>query len=132
MPQLAEQSAHPGRVRPDFQCDPTARHGTEDFLQRFPMGTDSLLQLYLPCFIHHAVPAVTISQIQSDGQLLLRIIPVLFRRYGANLFHCRSPFYLCLEHVDNLGAYSIPHGDRPSHLICLPHNSPGVHSSRNF
>src|SRR5450432_1780663 len=24
------------------------------------------------------------------------------------LLHCRSPFYLCLEHVDNLGAYSIP------------------------
>jgi hypothetical protein len=26
----------------------------------------------------------------------------------AYLLHCRSPFYLCLEHVDNLGAYSIP------------------------
>jgi hypothetical protein len=27
-------------------------------------------------------------------------------------------FYLCFEHVDNLGAYRIPSGDRPSHLIC--------------
>jgi hypothetical protein len=27
--------------------------------------------------------------------------------------------YLCFEHVDNLGAYSIPSGDRPSHPICL-------------
>ena|ERR1035438_348732 len=32
----------------------------------------------------------------------------------AFILHCRSPFYLCLEHVDNLGAYSIPSGDRPS------------------
>src|ERR1035438_1967143 len=38
----------------------------------------------------------------------------------AFILHCRSPFYLCLEHVDNLGAYSIPSGDRPSHPICLP------------
>jgi len=27
--------------------------------------------------------------------------------------------YLCFEHVDNLGAYSIPSGDRPSHPIWL-------------
>lgn len=25
---------------------------------------------------------------------------------------------LCLERIDNLGAYSIPSGDRPSHPIC--------------
>jgi hypothetical protein len=25
--------------------------------------------------------------------------------------------YLCFEYVDNLGAYSIPPGDRPSHPI---------------
>jgi hypothetical protein len=24
----------------------------------------------------------------------------------SNLLHCRSPFYLCFEHVDNLGAYT--------------------------
>src|SRR6185503_5065146 len=27
------------------------------------------------------------------------------------------------EHVDNLGAYSIPSGDRPSHLICYQQRS---------
>src|SRR6266478_10214027 len=27
-------------------------------------------------------------------------------------------YLLCFEHVDNLGAYSIPSGDRPSHPIC--------------
>ncbi len=26
-------------------------------------------------------------------------------------------YLLCLKHVDNLGAYSIPSGDRPSHPI---------------
>jgi hypothetical protein len=58
-----------------------------------------------------------IAQIQSDGQSLPGNIPALLRRYGANLLHCRSPFYLCFEHVDNLGAYRIPSGDRPSHPI---------------
>src|SRR5690242_2112780 len=38
--------------------------------------------------------------------MLLRNIPALLGRCGANLLHCRSPFYLCLEHVDNLGAYT--------------------------
>src|SRR5579863_4474675 len=56
--------------------------------------------------IQHTRPGVAIAQIESDGQLLLRNIPALLRRCGANLLHCRSPFYLCLEHVDNLGAYT--------------------------
>src|ERR1700758_3360793 len=33
-------------------------------------------------------------------QSLPRNIPALLRRCGANLLHCRSPFSLCLEHVD--------------------------------
>ena len=117
MPQLAEQATDPGRMRPDFQRDPAARHRAEDFLQRFRIRADSLLQLYLPSFIHHAVPAVAISQIQSDGQLLLREILALLRRCGANLLHCRSPFYLCLEHVDNLGAYT---ASRPETGLLIP------------
>ena len=35
--------------------------------------------------------------------LLAEVAGVLF---DANLIHCRSPFYLCLEHVDNLGEYT--------------------------
>src|SRR4030095_10408291 len=93
---------------PAFQRDPAARHCAEDFLQRFCIRTDSLLQLELAAFIHHAIPAVAISQIQSDGQFLLRNIPALLRHCDANLLHCRSPFSLCFEHVDNLGAYRIP------------------------
>src|SRR5271156_6773312 len=68
----------------------------------------SALELYLTRFIQHAVPTVAISQIQSDGQFLLRNIPALRCCSGANLLHCRSPYLLCFEHVDNLGAYSIP------------------------
>src|SRR4051812_2781773 len=93
-------------MRPDFQCDPTAGHAPEDFLQRFRTRTNSLFQLYLTGLIHDAVPAVAIAQIQSDGQFLLRNIPALCCRSDANLLHCRSPFYLCFEHVDNLGAYT--------------------------
>src|SRR6185437_6431772 len=79
---------------------------TENLLQAFRSRAHSLLQLYLAGFIHHTVPAVAISQIQSDGQFLLRNIPARFAHCGANLLHCRSPFYLCFEHVDNLGAYT--------------------------
>src|SRR5579864_5794731 len=93
-------------MRPDFQCDPTARHGTEHFLQRFRGRAHSLFSLYLPCFVYYAVPAVAISQIKSDGQCLSEKISTLLGHCGANLLHCRSPFYLCLEHVDNLGAYT--------------------------
>src|SRR5213082_2331209 len=104
-------------MRPDFQCDPTARYGPEDFLQRFRTRTNSLFQLYLTGLIHDAVPAVAIAQIQSDGQFLLRNIPALRCRYGANLLHCRSPFYLCFEHVDNLGAYT---ASRPETGLLIP------------
>jgi hypothetical protein len=54
-------------MRPHFQCDPAARHCAEDFAQRFRIRADSLLQLYLARFVQHAVPAVAISQIQSNS-----------------------------------------------------------------
>src|SRR6201988_1636842 len=117
MPQLAEQATDPRRMRPDFQRDPLVRHLAEDFAQCFRMRATSLLQLYLAGFVQHAVPAVAISQIQSDGQFLLRNIPALPACYGANLLHCRSPFYLCFEHVDNLGAYT---ASRPETGLLIP------------
>jgi hypothetical protein len=49
--------------------------------------------------------------------LLSRDFLVRFCRYAANLLHCRSPFYLCLEHVDNLGAYS---ASRPETGLLIP------------
>jgi luciferase family oxidoreductase group 1 len=57
-------------------------------------------------FIQHAIPTGAIAQIQPDRQLLFGEISGLFCRYSANLPHCRSPFYLCFEHVDNLGPYT--------------------------
>src|SRR5438477_11932611 len=106
MPPLPKQAADPGRMRPDLQRDSTARHSAEDLLQCLRTGTDLLLQLYLARFIHYAKPTVAISQIQPDRELLLRKNPARLRGRGANLLHCRSPFYLCFEHVDNLGAYT--------------------------
>jgi len=81
-------------MRPDLQCDPAAWHPAEDFLQRFRTRSHPLLQLYLSHFIQHTVPAVAISQIQSDGQCWLRKSLTLPCRYGANLLHCRSPLSL--------------------------------------
>ena len=68
VPQSAQQPADPWRMRPGFQRDPAARHCPENFLQRFRIRADPLFRLYLASFIQHAVPAVAISQIQSDGQ----------------------------------------------------------------
>jgi hypothetical protein len=65
-------------MRPDFQCDPTARHRAENLLQRFPIRANSLFQLYLTCLIDDAIPAVAIAQIQSDGQLLGEIFLLCF------------------------------------------------------
>jgi hypothetical protein len=57
----------------------------------------SLFPLYLPGFIHHSVPTVAISQIQSNGQFLPRNITAL----------------RCCSGVDLL-VLRIPSGDRPS------------------
>ena len=66
-PQRLRSQSTPGRMRPDFQRDPAVRHLAKDFAQRFRMRAHALLQLYLAGFIQHAVPAVAISQIQSNG-----------------------------------------------------------------
>jgi len=76
---------------PGFKCDPTAGHRAEELLQPFRSRADWLLSLYVPRFIHHTVPAVAISKIQPDRHSLLRNIPALLCRCGANLFRCRSP-----------------------------------------
>jgi hypothetical protein len=60
-----------GFVEQGFPRHSAARDGAEDFLQRFRTPTNSLFQLYLTGLIDDAVPAVAISQIQSDGQFLL-------------------------------------------------------------
>ena len=66
-------------MRPDFQRDATARHRAEDFLQCFRCRPHPLLHLDLAGFIHHAVPTVAVSEIQSNGQFLLQNILALLR-----------------------------------------------------
>ena len=104
-------------MRPRFQRDPAVRQAAEDFAQCFCIRAHALFQLDLASFLQHAVPTVATAQIQSNGQFLFRNIPALLRRCSANLFHCRSPFYLCFEHVDNLGAYS---ASRPETGLLIP------------
>src|SRR5579864_2534297 len=105
-------------MRSGFQRDPTARHGAENFLQRFRRGPHSLFHLDLAGFIQHTVTTVAISQIESNGPCGLRKILALLCRYGANLLHCRSPFISCASgHVDNLGAYT---ASRPETGLLIP------------
>src|SRR5437763_430905 len=47
-------------------------------------------------------------------KFLLCFVAVVLTFFIAGLL-----YLLCLKHVDNLGAYSIPSGDRPSHPIWL-------------
>ena len=95
-------------MRPDFHRNPAVRHRAENFLQHCRIRTDSLLQLDRACFIQHAVPAVAISQIQSNRQFLLRDILALLCP-AVLTFFIAGLLYLCAsKHVDNLGAYSIP------------------------
>jgi hypothetical protein len=63
VPQFAQQATDPGRMGPNLQRDPTARHCPENFLQRFRRRPHSLLLLYPAAFVHHAIPTVAISQI---------------------------------------------------------------------
>src|SRR5215831_11526326 len=109
-------------MRPRLQRDPAMRHPGEDFLHGFLGCTQLLLANHLTCFVQHAVPARTIAQVQTDGQPATEIALACCRR-GATLLHCRSPYLLRFERVDNLGAYSIPSGDRPSHSICFHQQS---------
>ena len=85
-------------------------------LQCLRIRTHSLLELYLPRLIHHAVPAVAISQIQSDGQYLLRNIPALLCPYGTNLLHCRSPLSLVPQSTPTTWQRT-PHPAQTGHLI---------------
>src|SRR2546427_2009211 len=68
--------------------------------------------------------AESVSQIQSDRQLVTFQIFDSVHRVSANLVHGRSPFYCALS-ASIIGSVSHPAGDRPSHPIWLVHR-PGV------
>jgi hypothetical protein len=69
---------------------------------------DSAVNQIVNCFGQNRLALVENRLPLTARRVLLGKLPALLRRCGANLFHCRFPFYLCLEHVDNLGAYCIP------------------------
>jgi hypothetical protein len=59
--QLAQQPAHPGRMHPRFQPDPTPRHFPKHFFHRFRSRAQPLFQQHFSPFIQHAIPARSIA-----------------------------------------------------------------------
>jgi hypothetical protein len=93
--QFTQYPAHLRGVRPRFQCDPTPRHPTENFLHGLRWGRHFLFQNHFSRFIQNAVPTESISQIQPDRQLLTCIFFHLLCPCSANLLHSRSPLSPC-------------------------------------
>src|SRR5882762_6938744 len=101
-----------------FQCDSTAGDPAENLVDSLRCCRQAVLQKHVTCLIQNAVMAGSVSQVQTGGQLLLPENVVTGCLHSANLLHRRSPYSLCLEHVETLGAYRIPR--RPafsSHLV---------------
>jgi hypothetical protein len=67
-----------------------------------------LFQHYFPRFIQHAIPARSISQVQTDGQFLLAKIPRLPCPAVLIFFIAGLLYLLRFERVDNLEGYRIP------------------------
>jgi hypothetical protein len=97
VPQLAQHPAHPRRMHPRLQGDPTARHSPEHLLHGLRSRAHLLFQQHFARFIQHAIPTGPIAQIQTDGQFPVRKILRLACRCSANLFYCRSPLSLALR-----------------------------------
>ena len=87
VPQLGQLPADPRRMRPGFQCDPTARNLAEHLLDSFRCRRQFLLQNHFARFIQNAVMAGSISQIQTNRQLVLfeNLLPLY--RHSAILLH---------------------------------------------
>src|ERR1700684_2824484 len=83
-----------------LQGDEASRYLSKRLLHRFRCRRYFLFQNDFACFIQNPVERPTISQIHTDGLLLLMQNFVPPYLHSANLLHCRSPF-LCLEHVEH-------------------------------
>src|ERR1700684_2891124 len=104
-------------MRSGFQRDPTPRNLAEHLLDSFQCRGQFLFQDYFTRFVQDAVTAGSISQIQTDRQLVILENLDPLNRHSANLLHCRSPF--CASSASFIGSVSHPAG-RPafsSHLI---------------
>jgi hypothetical protein len=113
--QLTQQAAHPGRVHAGFQRDATVRYSAEHFLQAVVLSRCS--RRMVPVSSSTQYQLVRSPKSNPMVNFLLRDFPARVRRSGATLLHCRSPFYLCFEHVDNLGAYT---ASRPETGLLIP------------
>src|ERR1700688_1372430 len=106
--QLAQQPAHPRRVHSGLQRDPTARHGSEHFLHRFGSRASFCSS--------STSPASSSTQYQLErsprSRPIVSFFPEIFLLcFTATVlifFIAGLLYLLCLKHVDNLGAYSIP------------------------
>ena len=102
-----------------FQRDPAAPHGPENFLQRFRVRTDSLLQLYPACFVRNAVPAVAIPRSNPMVSLcceifLLRFVAAVLTFFIAGLlFICASSTSITWERTP----YPVRSPAFSSHLV---------------
>src|ERR1035441_4415934 len=108
MAQFGEKAAYPWRMRAGFQRDSATRHLPEGLLHRFRAGGDLLLNDHLARSVENTVEARPITKIEPNGQLLVLLSSHPTYRFCARLLHCRSPYLVRLERVDNLGAYRIP------------------------
>jgi hypothetical protein len=71
VPQLAQDSAHPRRMRPGFQRDPTVRHFAEPLAHRFRSRAQFLFLQHVTHFVEQAIPTRPIAQVQTNRQLRL-------------------------------------------------------------
>src|SRR3984885_14650329 len=103
--QPAQQTADPWRMRPGFQRDPAARHGTEHFAQRFRIRAHALLQLNAAGFIQHAVPAAAVSRSTPTVSVcreifLLGFVPTVLTFFIAGLlFICALSTSITWERI---------------------------------
>jgi hypothetical protein len=80
--------------------------------KHLPHGLRSRTQLLFPQyfarFVEQALPTRSIPRVQADRELRLRKFLVCFAATVLTFFIAGLLYLLCFEHVDNLGAYSIP------------------------
>src|SRR5712691_7055389 len=92
---------------PGLQGNETSRYLLKCRFHRFPCRRYFLFQNDFAGFIQNTVERPAISQIHTDGELLLleNFVPKCL--HSANLLHSRSPFHCALS-AFSLGAYRIP------------------------
>jgi hypothetical protein len=106
--QLAQKPAHPRRMDPALQSDAAVRHSTEHFAHHLLGCAQPLFRQHPASFIQYAVPARSIPQVQPIVSFCSAEFPACFTAAVLISFIAGLLYLLCFEHVDNLGAYSIP------------------------